>query len=100
MDSGLLWRIAFIVNLALKTGVCSKFELCGKTQGILTASKGAAFASKYMQKCGKSLILNYPWTTPKMIKVAEKACLGMQLCYAHHDKKKQKVKYPNPSKTL
>ncbi|XP_050043656.2 uncharacterized protein [Dermacentor andersoni] len=70
--------------------VCSRFEFCGKSQGILTASKAAALASKYIQKCGKSMLLNYSWTMPKMVKIAEKSCLGINLCYSHHEAKKRK----------
>ncbi|XP_070388802.1 uncharacterized protein [Dermacentor albipictus] len=74
----------------LTTVVCSRFEICGKSQGIVTASKAAALASKYIQKCGKNMLLNYSWTMPKMIKMAEKSCLGINLCYARHEAKKRK----------
>ncbi|XP_075535564.1 uncharacterized protein LOC142571175 isoform X1 [Dermacentor variabilis] len=62
----------------------SKFEPCGKRPGLITSSKGAAVAAKFIEKCGKDIALGYPWNTTTLQKVLVKSCLGVQLCYSHH----------------
>ncbi|XP_075535416.1 uncharacterized protein LOC142571002 isoform X2 [Dermacentor variabilis] len=57
-----------VITLTLDKAACAKFEFCGKKPGVVTASRGAALATKYIQKCGKDIILGYPWTTSNMIK--------------------------------
>ncbi|XP_075535415.1 uncharacterized protein LOC142571002 isoform X1 [Dermacentor variabilis] len=78
-----------VITLTLDKAACAKFEFCGKKPGVVTASRGAALATKYIQKCGKDIILGYPWTTSNMIKIAGKCCLAVQICYEYHKEKKQ-----------
>ncbi|XP_075535565.1 uncharacterized protein LOC142571175 isoform X2 [Dermacentor variabilis] len=46
----------------------SKFEPCGKRPGLITSSKGAAVAAKFIEKCGKDIALGYPWNTTTLQK--------------------------------
>nr|XP_037285550.1 uncharacterized protein LOC119178448 isoform X2 [Rhipicephalus microplus] len=66
MRRALLLRMLIVLSSVLQKLLCGKFQICGKTPGLLTASRGAAFASRYVQKCGKDIILGYPWTTAKL----------------------------------
>ncbi|XP_072142396.1 uncharacterized protein [Dermacentor andersoni] len=77
----------------------SKFEPCGKKPGLVTSSKGAAVAAKFIEKCGKNIALGYPWNTTMLQKVLVKSCLGVQLCYSHHRSFRQNVT-AEPSFTL
>ncbi|XP_075739703.1 uncharacterized protein LOC119178448 isoform X2 [Rhipicephalus microplus] len=90
MRRALLLRMLIVLSSVLQKLLCGKFQICGKTPGLLTASRGAAFASRYVQKCGKDIILGYPWTTAKLKQVSEKGCLGLSLCYAHNEHKRRK----------
>ncbi|XP_077512828.1 uncharacterized protein LOC144124023 [Amblyomma americanum] len=62
-----------------------KFAICGKSRGILTASRSAEFASKFMHKCGRTMILRFPFTSSILTKIAQKTCIGMRFCYAYYE---------------
>ncbi|XP_077552719.1 uncharacterized protein LOC144167266 [Haemaphysalis longicornis] len=66
-------------------------DVCGKNPGIVTAARSAALVSKYAQSCGRTIILGYPFSTTTLLKLAEKACIGVRICYTYHENKWKNV---------
>ncbi|XP_075538687.1 uncharacterized protein LOC142573062 isoform X1 [Dermacentor variabilis] len=80
----------FIICLSFGNVRCGKLAVCGKSPGIRTASRSAALASKIMQKCARKLVRRFTVPTSVIIKMAEKACLGIRLCYAYENRSDDK----------
>ncbi|XP_054931919.1 uncharacterized protein [Dermacentor andersoni] len=79
-----------IVCLSFVTVRCGKFAVCGKSRGVVTASRSAALATKILQKCGLKFARRFTLSPPAIIKIAEKLCLGYRLCYAYVNPRVQK----------
>ncbi|XP_077553589.1 uncharacterized protein LOC144168494 [Haemaphysalis longicornis] len=58
--------------------------------GLITTSRSAAFGARYFERCGKALVVKYPWTLATLLKFNEKSCIAGRLCYAFHIKPGQK----------
>ncbi|XP_075726939.1 uncharacterized protein LOC142768780 isoform X2 [Rhipicephalus microplus] len=72
-----------ILCLSCSKVQCGKFAVCGKSRGIVTASRSAALATKIMQKCGMKFARSFRVPAPVLMKLAEKICIGIRLCYAY-----------------